>query len=87
MAERQLRHVGKDCLVAFDGNLYSVSARRIRPRRLVEVRATKSQVMLHGTLADATTRRRCGSSVTASARRRPARATTSTLGIQRNWVI
>ncbi|MGY4980647.1 Mu transposase domain-containing protein [Streptomyces sp. 900105755] len=25
--ERQLRHLGKDCLVAFDGNLYSVPAR------------------------------------------------------------
>ncbi|WP_442816049.1 MULTISPECIES: Mu transposase domain-containing protein [unclassified Streptomyces] len=53
VAERQLRQVGKDCLVAFDGNLYSVPARRVRPRQLVEVRATKSQVMLHATLADA----------------------------------
>jgi hypothetical protein len=50
VAERQLRHVGKDCLVAFDGNLYSVPARRVRPRQLVEIRATKSQVMLHSTL-------------------------------------
>ncbi|MGY5010488.1 hypothetical protein ACWCY6_20790 [Streptomyces sp. 900105755] len=24
--ERQLRHLGKDCLAAFDGNLYSVPA-------------------------------------------------------------
>ncbi|WP_437112768.1 Mu transposase domain-containing protein [Streptomyces syringium] len=47
VAERQLRHVGKDCLVAFDGNLYSVPARRVRPRQLVEIRATKSQVTLH----------------------------------------
>ncbi|WP_438272562.1 Mu transposase domain-containing protein [Streptomyces uncialis] len=53
VAERQLRHVGKDCLVAFDGNLYSVPARRVRARQLVEIRATKSQVMLHATLADA----------------------------------
>lgn len=52
VAERQLRHVGKDCLVAFDGNLYSVPARRVSPRQLVEIRATKSQVMLHATLAD-----------------------------------
>ncbi|WP_331751415.1 IS21 family transposase (plasmid) [Streptomyces globisporus] len=52
VAERQLRHVGKDCLVVFDGNLYSVPARRVRARQLVEVRATKSQVLLHGTLAD-----------------------------------
>ncbi|MGW1818612.1 Mu transposase domain-containing protein [Streptomyces sp. NPDC002125] len=53
VAERQLRHVGKDCLVAFDGNLYSVPARRVRARQLVEVRAMKSQVMLHAPLADA----------------------------------
>ncbi|WP_020555505.1 Mu transposase domain-containing protein [Embleya scabrispora] len=51
----QLRHVGKDCLVAFDGNLYSVPARRVRPRQLVEVRATKSEVMLRSTLTGAGT--------------------------------
>ncbi|MEV2236459.1 IS21 family transposase [Streptomyces phaeochromogenes] len=49
VAERQLRHVGKDCLVAFDGNLYSVPARKVRARQLVEVRATKSQISLHST--------------------------------------
>nr|WP_203633304.1 integrase core domain protein [Streptomyces halstedii] len=43
--------VGKDCLVAFGGNLYSVPARRVRPRQLVEIRATKSQIMLHSTVA------------------------------------
>ncbi|MEU0120059.1 IS21 family transposase [Streptomyces bobili] len=53
VAQRHLRHVGKDCLVAFDANLYSVPARKIRPRQLVEVRATKSQVMLHSTVPDA----------------------------------
>ncbi|WP_434099013.1 Mu transposase domain-containing protein [Streptomyces xantholiticus] len=53
MAERHLRPVGKDCLVAFGGNLYSVPARRVRPRQLVEIRATKSQIMLHSTAADA----------------------------------
>lgn len=53
VAERHLRPVGKDCLVAFGGNLYSVPARRVRPRQLVEIRATKSQVMLHSTVADA----------------------------------
>ncbi|MGW0819343.1 Mu transposase domain-containing protein [Streptomyces viridiviolaceus] len=53
VAERHLRPVGKDCLVAFGGNLYSVPARKVRPRQLVEVRATKSQVMLHTTVADA----------------------------------
>ncbi|WP_455680677.1 Mu transposase domain-containing protein [Streptomyces roseus] len=49
MTERHLRPVGKDCLVAFGGNLYSVPARKVRPRQLVEIRATKSQVMLHST--------------------------------------
>jgi Mu transposase, C-terminal domain len=53
VAERHLRPVGKDCLVAFAGNLYSVPARKVRPRQLVEVRATKSQVMLHSTVPDA----------------------------------
>ncbi|WP_455433302.1 IS21 family transposase [Streptomyces nigra] len=53
VAERHLRPVGKDCLVAFSGNLYSVPARKVRPRQLVEIRATKSQVMLHSTAADA----------------------------------
>ena len=50
VAQRHLRHVGKDCLVAFDANLYSVPARKVRPRQLVEVRATKSQVSLHSTV-------------------------------------
>jgi len=53
VAERHLRPVGKDCLVAFGGNLYSVPARKVRPRQLVEIRATKSQVMLHSTAPDA----------------------------------
>lgn len=52
VAERQLRPVGKDCLVASGGNLYSVPARRVRPRQPVEIRATKSQIMLHATTAD-----------------------------------
>jgi hypothetical protein len=52
VTQRHLRHVGKDCLVAFDANLYSVPARKIRPRQLVEIRATKSQVMLHSTVPD-----------------------------------
>ncbi|WP_443030959.1 IS21 family transposase [Streptomyces sp. CB02400] len=50
--QRHLRHVGKDCLVAFDANLYSVPARKVPPRQLVEIRATKSQVTLHSTVAD-----------------------------------
>ncbi|WP_373683292.1 Mu transposase domain-containing protein [Streptomyces somaliensis] len=53
MTERHLRPVGKDCLVAFGGNLYPVPARKVRPRQLVEIRATKPQVMLHSTVADA----------------------------------
>ncbi|MFE9368141.1 IS21 family transposase [Streptomyces sp. NPDC006978] len=53
VTQRHLRHVGKDCLVAFDANLYSVPARKVRPRQLVEIRATKSQVSLHATVPDA----------------------------------
>ncbi|MEU9859117.1 IS21 family transposase [Streptomyces sp. NPDC047974] len=53
ITQRHLRYVGKDCLVAFDANLYSVPARKVRPRQLVEVRATKSQVILHSTVPDA----------------------------------
>ncbi|WP_456340783.1 IS21 family transposase [Streptomyces mirabilis] len=52
VTQRHLRHVGKDCLVAFDANLYSVSARKVRPRQLVEIRATKSQIMLHSMVPD-----------------------------------
>ncbi|MET7457217.1 integrase core domain protein [Streptomyces sp. NPDC005574] len=52
VCDRYLRHLGKDCLVAFDANLYSVPARKVRPRQLVEIRATKSQVMLHSTVPD-----------------------------------
>lgn len=47
VTQRYLRYVGKDCLVAFDANLYSVLARRVRPRQLVGVRAMKSQIMPH----------------------------------------
>ncbi|MGW1082745.1 IS21 family transposase [Kitasatospora sp. NPDC002522] len=52
ISQRHLRPVGKDCLVAFDANLYSVPARRIRPRQLIEIRATKSQIVLHTTVPD-----------------------------------
>lgn len=52
VTQRHLRHVGKDCLVAFDANLYSVPARKVRPRQLVEIRATKSQISLHSTMPD-----------------------------------
>ncbi len=53
VTQRHLRYVGKDCLVAFDANLYSVPARKVRPRQLVEVRAMKSQIILHSTVPDA----------------------------------
>ncbi|WP_450260492.1 Mu transposase domain-containing protein [Streptomyces kanamyceticus] len=32
VTQRHLRHVGKDCLVAFEANLYSVPARKVRAR-------------------------------------------------------
>ncbi|WP_446447308.1 Mu transposase domain-containing protein [Streptomyces adustus] len=52
VAQRHLRYVGKDCLVAFEANLYSVPALRVRPGQLAEIRATKSQVTLHSTTPD-----------------------------------
>jgi transposase len=51
VADRHLRHVGKDCLVAYAGNLYSVPARRVRHRQLVEVRATAATITIHATVA------------------------------------
>ncbi|MGW2476879.1 Mu transposase domain-containing protein [Streptomyces sp. NPDC001665] len=51
VAEQPLRPVGKDCLVAFGGNLYSGPAGRGRPCQLVESQATRSQIMLHSTVA------------------------------------
>ncbi|MGN9846490.1 Mu transposase domain-containing protein [Nonomuraea sp. H19] len=41
-------------MVAFEANLYSVPAHRVQPRQLVEVRATKVQIMLHATTPDHT---------------------------------
>jgi transposase len=52
VAERHLRHVGKDCLVAFEANLYSVPAARVFPRQLVEVRASAATISLHATVPD-----------------------------------
>jgi hypothetical protein len=51
VADRHLRHVGKDCLVGYAGNLYSVPARRVRHRQLVEIRATAATVSIHATIA------------------------------------
>ncbi|MFI7640615.1 Mu transposase domain-containing protein [Nonomuraea sp. NPDC049400] len=44
VAERHLRRVGKDCLVSFEGSLYSVPARRVRAGQRVELRVTGSEV-------------------------------------------
>ena len=52
VANRYLRHAGKDCLVAFEANLYSVPAARVFPRQLVEVRASSGTVSLHATVPD-----------------------------------
>ncbi|WP_235966484.1 Mu transposase domain-containing protein [Micromonospora rubida] len=52
VAVRHLRHVGKACLVAYDANIYSVPARRVRHRQLVEVRATAVTIAIHATLPD-----------------------------------
>jgi hypothetical protein len=52
VADRHLRPVGKDCLVAFEANLYSVPATRVRARQLVEVRATAATISLHTTAPD-----------------------------------
>ncbi|MCE7001984.1 IS21 family transposase [Kibdelosporangium philippinense] len=55
VTQRHLRHVGKDCLVAFDASLYSVPARKVRHRQLVEIRATADTISLHATSIDAAT--------------------------------
>src|SRR4051794_16834300 len=52
VADRHLRHVGKDCLVAYAGNLYSVPARKVRHRQLVEIHATAATITIHATIAD-----------------------------------
>jgi hypothetical protein len=52
VADRYLRHVGKDCLVAFQANLYSVPATSVFHRQLVEVRASSATVSIHATVPD-----------------------------------
>ena len=52
VANRYLRHVGKDCLVAFEANLYSVPAARVFHRQLVEVRASAATISVHATVPD-----------------------------------
>lgn len=46
VADKHLRVVGKDCLVSFEGSLYSVPARRVRARQQVELRVTGSEVVI-----------------------------------------
>lgn len=53
VTDRRLRHVGKDCLIAFEANLYSVPATKVFHRQLVEVRASSATVSLHATVPDA----------------------------------
>jgi transposase len=55
VADRHLRRVGKDALVAFEASLYSVPARRIQPGQRVELRVTGDQVAIHALTADAAT--------------------------------
>lgn len=52
VVNRHLRHVGKDCLVAFEANLYSVPATKVFHRQLVEVRASAATISLHTTVPD-----------------------------------
>ncbi|GAA3113354.1 hypothetical protein GCM10010449_39470 [Streptomyces rectiviolaceus] len=52
VTQRHLSYVGTDCLVTFDANLYSAPARRVRPRQLADIRATKPQITLHSTAPD-----------------------------------
>jgi transposase len=52
VADRHLRRVGKDCLIAFEGSLYSLPARAIRPGQRVQVAVhrdhqTGDTVMIH----------------------------------------
>jgi len=47
VAERHLRRVGKDCLISFEGSVYSLPARRIRAGQRVEVRATPAAIAIH----------------------------------------
>lgn len=52
VVNRHLRHVGKDCLVAFEANLYSVPATKVFHRQLVEIRASAATISLHATIPD-----------------------------------
>ena len=47
VSERHLRRVAKDCLISFEGSLYSLPWREVRRPMRVEVRVTSDQVHLH----------------------------------------
>ncbi|MDQ3571038.1 MAG: hypothetical protein M3396_10570, partial [Actinomycetota bacterium] len=46
VSERQLREVGKDCLVSFEASCHPASGRRVLPRMAVELRVTRDQVAM-----------------------------------------
>jgi len=47
VTERHLRRVAKDCLISFEGSLYSLPWREVRRPMRVEVRVTSERVDLH----------------------------------------
>jgi hypothetical protein len=47
VAEKQLRRVGKDCLVSFEASMYSVPARHVRPGQQVQLRVGPDTVAIH----------------------------------------
>ncbi len=47
VTERHLRRVAKDCLISFEGSLYSLPWREVRRPMRVEVRVTSDRVSLH----------------------------------------
>jgi transposase len=47
VSERHLRRVAKDCLISFEGSLYSLPWREVRRPMRVEVRVTSERISLH----------------------------------------
>jgi transposase len=47
VAERHLRRVGKDCLIAFEASQYSVPASKVTAGQQVEVRAAADTISIH----------------------------------------
>lgn len=47
VCDRHLRSVGKDCLLSFEGSLYSVPWRRVKRRMRVELRVTPGEVRIY----------------------------------------